>query len=166
MTNNAAANCHFGIWYAMPNVPMSFSYTIHINDPWLQSLRTQPLLLHANNVVHGCSTGLMIDLGVNNATGVSESSSYKPTVGNVVVGATFSNVIAYKNHDTGIWARGSKLILENPVLIDNEAGTFTPNGPNLVVNGLYIADSGNVDPWLSEADWRDRYWYKVGGMTA
>ena len=60
--NNAASGCDNGYWYAFPTSPMGQSAAIHAHDAWLQSLRTQPLLKHANNTAHGCENGVVCDV--------------------------------------------------------------------------------------------------------
>ena len=157
VTNNAAVGCENGIWYAMPIHPMSASATIHANDTWLQSLRTQPLLRHANNVVHGNQNGLLVDNGVDAATGLSQSSSYDPQVNGVYIGATFDGLLSYKNYGFGVWARGTYLTVNNPVLIDNHVGAFLPNGPSVVLGGVFEGRSPNVDPPPIEDNWWDMY---------
>ena len=124
--NNAAVGCTNGIWYAMPIHPMSVSATIHANDTWLQSLRTQPLLQHANNVVHSNANGLLVDNGVDASTGlVVEGFSYDPQINGVLIGATFEGVLAYKNYRFGVWIRGT----------------------------LFEGMSANVDPPSVPSDW-------------
>ena len=133
---------------------MSVSATIHANDTWLQSLRTQPLLQHANNVVHSNANGLLVDNGVDASTGlVVEGFSYDPQINGVLIGATFEGVLAYKNYRFGVWIRGTLLVINNPVLIDNAVGAFMRNGPCLLQGALFEGMSANVDPPSVPSDW-------------
>ena len=130
----------------MPDHPMSASATIHANDAWLQSLRTQPLLHHANNVVHSNNNGLFVDDGVNADTGQIEGFSYDPQANGEYIGATFDGLLSYKNYGFGVWVRGTYLTVNNPVLIDNHVGAFLPGGPSVVLGGVFEGRSPNVDP--------------------
>ena len=154
--NNVAVGCSIGIWYAMPVHPMSTSAAIHANDTWLQSLRTQPLLRHANNVVHSNNNGLMVDRGVDADTGLADFSSdfnYDPKVNGVLIGATFEGVLAYKNYGVGVWIRGSILTVNNPVLIDNAIGAFMRTGASILLGATLEGQSPNLDPLSTAFDW-------------
>jgi hypothetical protein len=124
-------------------------------DTRLQKLREMPLIRNANNVVHSCENGLLVDIvrvhwyrmrvwrgsdgdctrcmrcsgsqGLDKNTGQTQGMSYNPKdASGAFVEAKFENVIAYKNHGFGIWTRGSYHVISNALLMDNRVGTFTP----------------------------------------
>lgn len=169
--NNAAGSCHFGFWFAFPMHPNGKSLQLYAADLRLWP-RFLPILRFDSNVAHSAlDSGFFVDQ-MPDANGVVAQQEYNPVQGPYTAGTEspwsypavdvyFSNCIAYKCREHGIWTRGSHHVWYNAKMLDNHIGFDSPGGPSILRDSVIVAESDNignpVSPnWLPDYNGRSR----------
>ena len=138
--NVAAGSEGFGFWYALPEAPLGLSS----GQP--DRPRQTPLRDFAGNVAHSNhQTGLHVDDGPI-ANGTTTATSYVPRLGGAggpIAPARFTNFLAYKNGNRGVWLRGNQHYLQETILADNHIAATFASFESYLTNSLVIGATGN-----------------------
>lgn len=145
VTNNVAAGVDgFAFWLAFPEHPTGLGAAAGANT-WN---RRTPLGAFSGNVAHSGGRGLNVDDGPN-PDGTTGSTYYNPLSNpadpnSAAVPATFSDFVAYKMRDHGVWLRGQNLTLTGAVLADNGVGATFASNKTTLTDSVLIGETANV----------------------
>ena len=148
--NVAAGGDGTGFWYALPPQPLGLSSPA--NTPANAGIypRRTPLTAFSGNTAHSLgSTGLFVDSGPKDDTGVTVATNYDPRVNpadpkSAPVTAVFDTFTAYKNRDSAVWLRGRNHVLRNAVMADNAIGVTFASSASTLEGGIVIGESANL----------------------
>ena len=143
--NVAAGTDGSGFWYALPEHPTGLSAAVG-GSVWP---RHTALGTFEGNLAHSSDTGLNVDDG-NRADGTgTEVTSYAPRQTpadekSASVQAVFSDFVAYKNRERGVWLRGERLLLRGGVLADNAVGATFAADHTGIEGTLLVGETANL----------------------
>ncbi len=159
--NVAAGSEATGFWYAMPEHPTgAFEGTDISKATWP---RRTKIKVFEGNVAHSNFDGFMMDRGPRAdghfAVGgyiaqANPADAHSPQVASVIEDFT-----AYKNRNSGIWARGEMHLFENLKLADNAidythaSGNFGRSAyTSRVVDSLFVGETDNIGNPRTDAE--------------
>eukprot|EP01091_Cochliopodium_minus_P013326 TRINITY_DN426_c0_g1_i1.p1 TRINITY_DN426_c0_g1~~TRINITY_DN426_c0_g1_i1.p1 ORF type:complete len:1254 (-),score=327.70 TRINITY_DN426_c0_g1_i1:86-3814(-) len=157
-TGNVASGGTFGFWYVFPVKPNGKSEAKYANDN-MMSPRKMPLGSFSNNVAHSNrDSGVMVDEFQNpdgtiqqvaNPSWSPQTGPYNSTTAGKAVPGTFSDVLAYKNRQFGLWFRASNLWFYRIKSFDNRVGFQAIVQPATVQNSLFICETNNTGYFIN-----------------
>ncbi|MBZ9712314.1 G8 domain-containing protein [Deinococcus multiflagellatus] len=142
--NVAAGVDGTGFWYAMPQHPTGLASGKTTVWP-----RRTPLGEFSGNVAHSGDRGLNVDNGPKADGSLTETVYYDPVTNpadpkSAAVPAVFSDFVAYKHRDHGVWLRGENHVLQGAVLADNAVGATFASHLSVLKGGLLVGETVNV----------------------
>ena len=151
--NVAAGSDSTGFWYALPQNPTGkFEGSELSKNTWPRRMVVREF---KGNVAHSTFDSFMFDRGPRAdghfATGGHISLSNPNDANSPQVESVIENFTAYKNRNSGIWARGEMHTFRGLKMADNGIGYTHASGNNgrsaftsKVVDSLFVGESDNI----------------------
>ena len=151
--NVAAGSDSTGFWFALPQNPTGkFEGTELSRNTWP---RRMPIREFKGNVAHSTFDSFMLDRGPRPdghfATGGHMSLSNPADANSPQVESVIENFTAYKNRNSGIWARGEMHTFRGLKMADNGIGYTHASGntgrsafTSKVVDSLFVGETENI----------------------